>query len=317
METRRRRADRSPEKRVKPKKEKKKKYRVLKIIGLAVLFLILIGGAIYGKVYLDIKKASNHAYQTIERQTQAQLPNLKNKSSFTFLFLGVDDKVANDILVLTVNPKQNKTTVISLNRDIYLESEKTTLKNLYGSKGVAGEIDALQNLLAVEISRYVTFDMGGLGEFVEAVGGIEVANETNFIANGYQFKPRTLTLKTTDEVKAFLTKVVGEDEDEATAEKELVNREQSALMAVIPKMKSISTVLNYKKFVDAFSDNIKTDFAFDELQILGFDYNGVLGQITKENLKTSKTRIDGKEKDILPEEQITKARERIVEALNE
>ena len=52
METRRRRAERIPEKKVKTKN--KKKHRGLKIFGLIVLLIALIGGAIGGKGYLDV-----------------------------------------------------------------------------------------------------------------------------------------------------------------------------------------------------------------------------------------------------------------------
>jgi LCP family protein required for cell wall assembly len=317
METRRRRANRVPEKTVKPKNTKKKRHKGLKIFGWIVLFLFLIGGAIFGKVYFDVKKASESSYQPVERTTQAQLPSLKAKSSFSFLFLGVNGEKANDILVLTVNPKKNKTTVISLNRDTYLTSENTTLKDLYSTKGAAGELDALQTLLGVEIPRYMTFDMTGLGDFVEAVGGIKVENDMNFLSNGYHFKAGTLTLTKADEVKGFLTKVAKEGEDDATAEKSLIDREQTVLMAIIPKMKSINTVLKYRKFVNAFGDEVKTDFVFGNLKALALNYNGVLGNISKANFRPIETTIDGQTQKILSEEQVNKAHDRIVEALNE
>ena len=315
METRRRRAERVPEKKAKTKH--KKKHRGLKIFGLIILLLILIVGAIGGMGYLDVKKASEKSYQAIDRKTTAKLPSLKEKSPFSFLFLGINGKTANNILVLTVNPKQNKTTVVSLNRNIYLPSEATTLKELYGTKGAAGEIDALQTLLGVEIPRYMTFDMRGLGDFVEAVGGVQVQNDTHFVSSGYEFKPGTLILKQADEVKAYLTKVSKPDEDPAKAESSLIDREQSVLIAIIPKMKSVNTLLEYKKFVTAFGDNIKTDFVFGNIKALGLNYNGVLGTITKENLKPIETTIDGKTQKILSEDLINKAHNRIEAALNE
>lgn len=312
METRKRRADRVSEKNETPKK--KKKHRGLKIFGLIVLLVLLIGGAIFGKAYFDVKNVMVKSYQTIDRKTTAKLPSLKEKSSFSFLFLGVNDKTANDVLVLTVNPKKNKTTVISLNRNIYLPSESTTLKELYGTKGAAGEIDALQTLLGVDIPRYMTFDMRGLGDFVEAVGGVQVQNDTHFVSSGFEFKPGTLSLKKANEVKAYLTKV-GDDADKAEAD--LIDREQTVLIAIISKMKSANTVVNYKKIVNAFGDNVKTDFVFDNIKALGLNYNGVLGNITKENLKPVETTIDGKTQKILSEELVNKAHDRIEAALNE
>lgn len=312
METRKRRSERISEQALKPKK--KKKHRVLKVFGIIVLLLMIAIGTLGGKAYLDVKKASNQSYQTIERKTSAPLPSLNKQSPFSFLFLGVNGDTANDILVLTVNPKKNKTTVISLNRDIYLTSEGQTLKDLYASKGVSGEIDALQTLLNVNIPRYIKFDMRELGDFVEAVGGIKVQNSTHFIAQGYEFKSGTLSLKRSDEVKAFLTKV---GDDAKIAEKELIDREQTVLISIIPKMKSINTVFNYQKFVTAVGKNIKTDFTFDNIQALGLNYHSVLGNIVKENLKPVETTIDGQTQKILSEELVNKAHDKIEEALNE
>lgn len=309
MESRQRRAKHGGNRR-KPKK----KHRALKIIGLIILVFILIIGGMLGKTYMDVKQVSNKSYQPIKRTTEAKLPSLKAKSPFTFLFLGINGKSVNDILVLTMNPMQDKTTVVSLNRDIYLPSESTTLNDLYSKKGAAGTIDALQKLLGTDIAKYMTFDMSGLGDFVAAVGGIKVQNETHFISNGFEFKPGTLTLSKKDEVNAFLTKV---GEDSKKAEESLIEREQAVLMAVIPKMKSKNTILKYNQFLDAFGSNVKTDFVFGNLKALTLNYNGVLRNITKENLKTSKTVIAGENQKILTEDQINKAHEKIQAALSE
>ena len=310
MESRSRHDKHGTRKKGKPKK----KHTVLKIVGLIILLFVVITGVTVGKAYMDVKKASDKSYQPIKRTTQATLPSLKAKSPFSFLFLGVNGKSVNDILVLTVNPKQNKTTVVSLNRDIYLTSESTTLKELYEQKGVAGEVDALQKLLGTDIPKYMTFDMSGLGEFVSAAGSIKVQNETHFISNGYEFKPGTLTLTKEDEVKSYLTKV---GDDDKKAESMLIDREQAVLIAIIPKLKSINTVMKYPKFITAFGDNIKTDFVFENINALGLNYHSVLGNITKENLKPTKTTIDDAEQKILSEEQVNKAHDRIQSALSE
>ena len=77
METRKRRSERLSEKNITPKK--KKKYRGLKIFGLIVLLVLLIGGAIFGKAYFDVKNVMVKSYQTIDRKTTAKLPSLKEK----------------------------------------------------------------------------------------------------------------------------------------------------------------------------------------------------------------------------------------------
>lgn len=313
MESRRHRAQSATK--IKSKsKQSKPKHSVLKKLVLLVLLIVIVSIALLTKVYYDVKNVANKSYQPITRQTTAQLPNLKDKSPVTFLFMGLNGKVANDILVLTMNPKQNKTTVINLNRDIFLTSEGTTLKELYGSKGVSGEIDAVQTLLGTKISRYMTFDLVGLGDFVEAVGGINVQNTIHFNSDGFEFKPGTLNLKKSDEVKAYLNKI---GNDAMNAEDMLIEREQSVLIAVVPKMKSVNTVLKYKTFLNAFGNHVKTDFLFDNLKQLGISYNGVLGNISKQNVKTIKVTIDGQERKMISEEQVKKAHDKLEAALIE
>ena len=73
-----------------------------------------------------------------------------------------------------------------------------------------------------------------------------------------------------------------------------------------------------KKYIEnAFGDNVKTDFVFGNIKALGLNYNGVLGNITKENLKPVETTIDGKTQKILSEALVNKAHDRIETALNE
>lgn len=313
MESRRRRAQ-SVTKIKNIDQKNKTKHKALKRVMLFLLLAVLIIIGLLTKVYYDVKGVANRSYQPIDRQTKAKLPDLKEKSPVTFLFMGLNGKEANDILVLTMNPKQNKTTVINLNRDIYLASEGTTLKDLYSRKGVSGEIDAVQKLLGTEISRYLTFDLSGLGDFVATVGGINVQNTIHFNSDGYEFKPGTLNLRKSEEVKAYLNKI---GDDAISAEDMLIEREQSVLIAVVPKMKSVNTVLKYKTFLTAFGDHVKTDFLFDNLKQLGISYNGVLGNISKQNIKSTRVNIDGQDRDILPDAQVKKAHDKLEAALAE
>ena len=73
METRRRRAERIPEKKVKTKN--KKKHRGLKIFGLIVLLIALIGGLAVLLVVKDIWMLKKHQKNLTSLLTGKHLPN--------------------------------------------------------------------------------------------------------------------------------------------------------------------------------------------------------------------------------------------------
>ena len=101
---------------------KKKKRKILRIFLIALFVLIVLLGAVGGKVYFDLKSAINKAY--ISPPTEMMSVSLKRKDSFTTVVLGVSEINGKEVLVsadmAATNPRLQQTTVINISTSALL-----------------------------------------------------------------------------------------------------------------------------------------------------------------------------------------------------
>ena len=115
----------------------------------------------------------------------------------TILLMGVDtgniertdpwEGNSDSMILLTVNPKTKKTTMISLERDILTKIQhkdgtvtEEKLNAAYAGGGAELAISTIQDMMNIHIDRYVMVNMHGLQRMVDAVGGITVNNTLGF-----------------------------------------------------------------------------------------------------------------------------------------
>ena len=103
--------------------------KVLTILVTTLLVLILLLTAVAAKVFYDVKETTDEAYEPLARTQKLKTVDLKQQEPFSVLLLGVDTGSlgrseqgrSDTIMVATVNPKQEKTVLVSLPRDTYAE----------------------------------------------------------------------------------------------------------------------------------------------------------------------------------------------------
>src|SRR5699024_10998958 len=104
--------------------------------------------------------------------------------------LGRTEKGRSDsMMVVTVNPQKEETTIVSLDRDIMADMlddgqtfDKMNHAYAYGGEELA--MDAAEKLLDIPIDHFVTINMQGLRDLIDAVGGITVNNKIAFTLEG-------------------------------------------------------------------------------------------------------------------------------------
>ncbi|WP_025086334.1 LCP family protein, partial [Companilactobacillus paralimentarius] len=117
----------------------RRKKHALRNVFLSVILLIVLGGAAYGMTkYRSVKNSVNNSFTpsgvTKERNVSGQL---KNKKPISILLMGTDTGAlgrdykgrTDSMMVITLNPSENKTTVTSIPRD--------TAVNIPGYKSVS------------------------------------------------------------------------------------------------------------------------------------------------------------------------------------
>ena len=103
---------------------------ILGIVGLILAITLVVVG-LGAKVYFDVRGSADQTYESVKRKNPAkreQAVDLEEQDSFSVLLLGIDtgdlgrteQGRSDTMMVATVNPKDKKTTIVSIARDTYV-----------------------------------------------------------------------------------------------------------------------------------------------------------------------------------------------------
>ena len=287
---------------------------------ILVLFLAVVGmGA---KLYWDVSKSMDKTYETVERSKKSQV-NLNNKEPFSVLLLGIDtgddgrveQGRSDTTIVATVNPRDKQTTLVSLARDTYVDipgqGKQDKLNHAYAFGGASLAMDTVENYLNIPINHYVSINMAGLKELVNAVGGIEVNNNLTFSQDGYDF---TIGKTSLDGEQALsYSRMRYEDPNGDYGRQE---RQRKVIEGIVQKVLSLNSVSNYQQILTAVSDNMKTDLSFDDMKKIALDYRSAFGKVKQDQLQGTGFMQDGVSYQRVDEQELTRVQQELKNQLN-
>ena len=287
---------------------------------ILVLFLAVVGmGA---KLYWDVSKSMDKTYETVERSKKSQV-NLNNKEPFSVLLLGIDtgddgrveQGRSDTTIVATVNPRDKQTTLVSLARDTYVDipgqGKQDKLNHAYAFGGASLAIDTVENYLNIPINHYVSINMAGLKELVNAVGGIEVNNNLTFSQDGYDFTIGKISLD--GEQALSYSRMRYEDPNGDYGRQE---RQRKVIEGIVQKVLSLNSVSNYQEILTAVSDNMKTDLSFDDMKKIALDYRSAFGKVKQDQLQGTGFMQDGVSYQRVDEQELTRVQQELKNQLN-
>lgn len=287
---------------------------------ILVLFLAVVGmGA---KLYWDVSKSMDKTYETVERSKKSQV-NLNNKEPFSVLLLGIDtgddgrveQGRSDTTIVATVNPRDKQTTLVSLARDTYVDipgqGKQDKLNHAYAFGGASLTMDTVENYLNIPINHYVSINMAGLKELVNAVGGIEVNNNLTFSQDGYDFTIGKISLD--GEQALSYSRMRYEDPNGDYGRQE---RQRKVIEGIVQKVLSLNSVSNYQEILTAVSDNMKTDLSFDDMKKIALDYRSAFGKVKQDQLQGTGFMQDGVSYQRVDEQELTRVQQELKNQLN-
>ena len=287
---------------------------------ILVLFLAVVGmGA---KLYWDVSKSMDKTYETVERSKKSQV-NLNNKEPFSVLLLGIDtgddgrveQGRSDTTIVATVNPRDKQTTLVSLARDTYVDipgqGKQDKLNHAYAFGGASLAMDTVENYLNIPINHYVSINMAGLKELVNAVGGIEVNNNLTFSQDGYDFTIGKISLD--GEQALSYSRMRYEDPNGDYGRQE---RQRKVIEGIVQKVLSLNSVSNYQEILTAVSDNMKTDLSFDDMKKIALDYRSAFGKVKQDELQGTGFMQDGVSYQRVDEQELTRVQQELKNQLN-
>ncbi|MGX7233583.1 LCP family glycopolymer transferase [Enterococcus italicus] len=290
------------------KKHKSSKRSIWKKVMITIIalvgVLIVAIGIVFAKLYSDVSKSAKATYASVERTaTSADRDSevdLSKKEPFSVLLLGVDTGAlgrtykgrSDSMMVATVNPNDNKTLLVSLERDTYAtivgHGTEDKINHAYAFGGAGMSMDTVSNLLDIPIDHYIVINMEGIQQLVDAVGGVDVNNTLKFDFDGNSYDIGTIHL---EGEKALGYLRMRHDDPEGDYGRQ--RRQREVVSAIAKKVLSLEGVTQYKALLDAMEDNVLTDLTFDQMKQTALDYRDAFKTIDPQQLKGTGFMQDG------------------------
>jgi len=249
------------------KRKKKKRRRILLIVfGIIIILAILLYYALDIYFSLDNLFAEIHEEaDSIDLRVDQGLPEIVlGETPFSVLVLGLDGPRSDTIIVATVNPNLETTYMLSIPRDTMVDIPgfgTTRINHAHAYGGVSLSIDTIQDFLNIPIDYYVTLDMEGFPDLIDAFGGVTVYNDTvEFSIAQYHF-PRGYVNLTGNQAYYYVRMRM----DDPYGDFGRQERQRDILVAMADDIGGVSTVARYQSIIDAVGDHMRTDVTLGEM----------------------------------------------------
>lgn len=281
------------------KRSEKRRGGCLKWVMLLCLIILIGIGWYVSNAYFKVQETANNIQHKIEGRDKSDLRDkavsIQDKDAISVALFGVDanaerlsagDKGRSDsIILLSINPKKNKTVMVSIPRDTYSEmvgkGTQEKIAHAYAYGGAKMAVQSVEKLMNVPIDYYATVNMDGMHKLIGEVGGIDVKSNATFNANGYDFvKGQTVHLDG-DKALAFIRARKG---DGAGGDFGRQERQQIVIQGLANKIVNVQSVTKLDAILKNIDGNVVTDMSFDDLKGLGLSYRGALDNVKKYQL---------------------------------
>ncbi|TSB48577.1 LCP family glycopolymer transferase [Alkalicoccobacillus porphyridii] len=278
------------------------------IIIVGVLFLAGAGFAYY--VYDSIRDTASAIHEPIgDRELPSREVDIDNAEPVSFLIAGIDargDDLAgrsDTMILVTVNPGERSVKMLSIPRDTRTEIigrgtiEKINHAHAYG--GAAMAMDSVENLFDVSIDHYVTINMEGFKELIDALGGVTVNNDFAFESSGYTF-PEGQQFLSGDEALAY-SRMRYED---PRGDLGRAARQREILEAVMNEAAQFSSITKANDILNVVGGSVRTDMSLDQMWTLQNNYRSALGTVDQLEFDYTTQTIDGASYVLLSDETV-------------
>ncbi|WP_088067451.1 polyisoprenyl-teichoic acid--peptidoglycan teichoic acid transferase TagU [Gottfriedia luciferensis] len=269
------------------------------IITLSIIIgVIILGIGVYAySIYSNINKATESIHKDINKSSLRQgETDINKKQPFSILLLGVDHRPgdvgrSDSLILMTVNPAQGSTKMVSIPRDTRTEivgkGKLDKINHAYAFGGIQMSVNTVEKFLNVPIDYFVEVNMEGFHDIVDAVNGVDVVNDLDFTYEGTHFKKGPLHLN--GDLALKYTRMRKQDPRGDFGRQQ---RQRQVIEAVLKKGTSISSLTKYNDLLMAISKNIKTNISLNEMVTIQKNYRDATSTIDQMQMTGKGTMIN-------------------------
>lgn len=273
--------------------------KILRAVLIVLLILVLAIVGIAVKVYLDVSGSVGDAYEKVDRDGSRNI-DFSKEEPFSVLLLGIDtgdlgrdeQGRSDTMMVATVNPQENKSTLVSIPRDTYVDivgkGKQDKINHAYAFGGASMAMDTVSEFLDIPLDHYVSINMKGIQELVDAVGGVDVNNDLEFEQDGHTYKFGKIHLDG-EEALGYLRMRHEDPEGDYGRQK----RQRAVVQGVLDQAMSLSGVTQYRGILDALEGNMKTDLSFSNMRKIATSYRNAFSNVDQLQLEGEGFMQDG------------------------
>lgn len=262
---------------------------------VGIVFVFCITSLVVSvNVYGDIKSTAKEMYVPVNAPIsdirQQPLDITSKKEPFSALILGIDERGkdigrSDTMIVLTVNPTQKTTKMLSIPRDTYTEmigkGFNDKINHAYSFGGVEMSMKTVENLLAIPIDYVAQVNMESFVEIIDIVGGITVNNPIDFKFENQHFVNGELQLDGEGALKYVRMRY---DDPEGDFGRQ--NRQKQVIQGVLTESLSLTALWNYKSIFNTLEQNVQMNVSFDDLVHIQKNYGDSLKKIEQLYMNT-------------------------------
>jgi len=295
-------------------KRQKKSHVLRNTIWIIILLLLVGGGAYAAHRYRSVKDSINGSFKasglTKQRNVSQQI---KDKKPISILLMGTDtgalDRTykgrTDSMMVITLNPQNEKTTITSIPRDTAVSipgfegQAPSKINAAYAWGSAKTSIKTVQQMLNVPVDFYALINMGGMKKVIDEVGGVDLTPTISFKFGDYTFKKGDKTHMNGTKALAYARM----RHDDPNNDYGRQTRQREVLMALVKKSGSISTLMN-QSFINSLSSQIQTDLTFDNLASLAKNYRSADKMVSETHLQGHGKEIGGQDMEVMHKKEL-------------
>ncbi|MET0785707.1 MAG: LCP family protein [Paenisporosarcina sp.] len=255
---------------------------VLIITGILLIFTLVLVSWFYSTLKSTAVKI--HEPLPLQVDTRKFEPlAVSELEPISFLLLGVDEREddrgrSDTMIVVTVNPVNKTTKMLSIPRDTYVpiagRAKQDKINHSYAFGGVQMSHETVQDFLQIPIDYVISINMEGFVGLIDALDGVQVTNSLAFQVDDFHYPQGEITLSG-DEALSYVRMRY----DDPNGDFGRQERQKMVLQAIVNKAASLQSVFAYREVLDLVSDHVRTNLTFDEMKFIQKNYVDSLKQV--------------------------------------
>lgn len=280
------------------------------IWSVLIILLVLGGGAGAYTYYLyhSVQTTAEQMYVPLKKDKPVYIssdttmkpktapPSVEKQDPFCVLILGVDEREhdrgrSDTIMLLAINPNQNKSVLFNIPRDTRTEivGHHTTdkINHAYAFGDVEMSVATVEKFLDMPINYYLKINMNGFVQMIDMIGGVDVDNPFAFTMEDTSFPAGRQKLN--GKQALLYTRMRYEDPRGDFGRNE---RQRQVLKQLMDEAIGWQNINQIPDMLRAVGTNVKTNIAWDEMKNLYAHYREALKTLETTEVKGQGTRTN-------------------------